>query len=256
MRQSRPRSGGWDVHTDSRAGASSAQAHGAEVISRGAIDPRQWDLAPRLRTMPATATHLLVVDAAGPGGSWLSQDVTQPGDAGGVGAPQACPHRPVTASTPTVGTPCHWPGWRARGRSPWSMSPPEQRPPAATSRGPVTIPAALCRTPRGDATLASSATIAAPPAGPMGARPLSAGARQGSVPPQRTPSSCQQRSEPSTPPPHASSVSHTHATSPCNRGVGPRWSPAVRPGAGCHAWWPSRWGLTGATAAVARPPEP
>jgi hypothetical protein len=61
------------------AGASSAQEHGAEVISRGAIGTRQWASAHRIRTMPSKATHLLVVDEAGPGGDWLYRDVTKQG---------------------------------------------------------------------------------------------------------------------------------------------------------------------------------
>ena len=159
----------------------------------------------------------------------------------GWGPPHACPHRPVPASKPTAGTPGHGPGWRAQVLSPGSLSPQEQMPPDATSCGHVKRPAALFRTPSVDAKLADSDTISAPPAGPIGARPISAGSRQWSAPHPRNPSSCTQMSEPSTHTPHDASLSPTHAQSTCNRGVCTRWATPFRPGAGCQARWPSRW---------------
>lgn len=67
MRQLSTRDVGGEVHHASSAGASVAQAHGAEGISLGTIGTRQADSAPRTR--PATAPHHVVVDDAGPCGS-------------------------------------------------------------------------------------------------------------------------------------------------------------------------------------------
>jgi hypothetical protein len=57
LRQSRTRYIGLDVHQDSSAVASVAQEHGAEVIDRGAIGPRQCDIAQLIRTLPSQAPH-------------------------------------------------------------------------------------------------------------------------------------------------------------------------------------------------------
>src|SRR5918992_766090 len=73
-RQSTTRSVGWDVHQDAMAVASVAQAHGAAVTFRGTMGTRPWALDHLLRQRHAKATPLLVVDAAGPCGSWLSRD--------------------------------------------------------------------------------------------------------------------------------------------------------------------------------------
>lgn len=59
--------------------ASSAQEHGAEVISRGTIGTRPWDLDHLIRTLPSKATQLVLVSDAGPCGDWLSRDLTQRG---------------------------------------------------------------------------------------------------------------------------------------------------------------------------------
>ena len=62
---------GMAVHKETIAVASVAQAHGAEVPSRGSIGTRQGDLDQRLRKRQSKATHLLFVYAAGPCGDWL-----------------------------------------------------------------------------------------------------------------------------------------------------------------------------------------
>ena len=71
MSQSRTLLIGMDVHTETRAVASVAQAHGAAVPSLGPLGTRQCDIEHLVRQRPSTATHLLCVYAAGPCGSWL-----------------------------------------------------------------------------------------------------------------------------------------------------------------------------------------
>ncbi|MGH8064675.1 MAG: hypothetical protein ACRERE_05440 [Candidatus Entotheonellia bacterium] len=80
--------------------ASVAQAHGAEGISLGAIGTRQGDLAPRLRTRPATATHRSVVSEAGPWGSWRSRPVPTHGSDGWGVAPSRVPPKAGDRATP------------------------------------------------------------------------------------------------------------------------------------------------------------
>jgi hypothetical protein len=69
MPQARTRSGGLEVHMDALAGADIAHAHDAAVRSRGTLGTRPGDLAPRGRTRPSNAPHLVFVSAAGPCGS-------------------------------------------------------------------------------------------------------------------------------------------------------------------------------------------
>jgi transposase len=71
MTQARRLDVGLDVHQASSAVASVAQDHGAEVVSLGTIGTRQCDLDPLSRQLPSKANHLVVVDEAGPCGSWL-----------------------------------------------------------------------------------------------------------------------------------------------------------------------------------------
>ena len=73
LRQSRTRYIGMDVHKDSIAVAYIAQEHDAEVISLGTIGTRPCDIDHRIRKLPSKATHLLLVDEAGPCGSWLDR---------------------------------------------------------------------------------------------------------------------------------------------------------------------------------------
>jgi transposase len=85
---------GMEVHKDSLAVAYVAPAHGAEVLSLGAIGPRQGDIDHLIRTMPSQATHLIFVSAAGPCGSWLSRYLMTQGDDGWVVAPSLIPTKP------------------------------------------------------------------------------------------------------------------------------------------------------------------
>src|SRR6266545_3034703 len=91
MPQSRTLSVGRDVHQESIAVASVANAHDAEVISLGTIGTRQTDMDPLVRTRQAKAQHLVCVDEAGPWGSWLSRDLTQQGQVCWVVAPSLMP---------------------------------------------------------------------------------------------------------------------------------------------------------------------
>jgi hypothetical protein len=71
MAQSRPLLIGMDVPKDPMAVVYVAQAPGADVTSLGTRGTRQGASDQRLRQRPSTATHLLLVSAAGPCGSWL-----------------------------------------------------------------------------------------------------------------------------------------------------------------------------------------
>ena len=68
MPQSRTLYVGLEVHNDSMAVASGAQAHGAEGIALGAIGTRQCDLAHLIRQRQSKAQHLVFVYEAGPCG--------------------------------------------------------------------------------------------------------------------------------------------------------------------------------------------
>jgi transposase len=91
MRYSHTLDVGRDVHKDSIAVAYVAQEHDAEVIDLGTIGTRQADLAPLMRKMPSKAKHLLVVDEAGPWGSWLYRYPRQNGHVCWVVAPSLIP---------------------------------------------------------------------------------------------------------------------------------------------------------------------
>ena len=84
---------GMDVHTETIAVAYVAQEHGAEVTYFGTIGTRQCAIDTLLRTMPSTAPHLMVIDEAGPCGSWLSRYLQNKGaDCWGV-APSLMPKK-------------------------------------------------------------------------------------------------------------------------------------------------------------------
>ena len=87
MPQSRTPSVGWDVHQESIAVASVAQAHDAEVIDLGTIGTRQADLDQLVRKLPSKANHLVLVSEAGPCGSWLSRDLTKKAISAGASRP-------------------------------------------------------------------------------------------------------------------------------------------------------------------------
>jgi transposase len=93
MRQSSTLDLGVDVHQDAIAVASVAQAHGAEVISRGTSGTRQCAIDHLTRKRPSKAPHLIVVDEAGPCGDWRYRYCTKQGDAGWVVAPSVRPKK-------------------------------------------------------------------------------------------------------------------------------------------------------------------
>jgi hypothetical protein len=79
MPQSRTLYVGLDVHTESIAVASVAQAHGAEVLSLGTVGTRQCDLGTLLRLLQSKSPPLVLVYEAGPCGSWLSRSLRKTG---------------------------------------------------------------------------------------------------------------------------------------------------------------------------------
>ena len=85
---------GMDVHQESIAVASVAQAHGAEVVSFGTIGTRQCAIDQLLRHLPSKGQPLVCVYEAGPCGSWLSRDLTQKGYGCWVVAPSLIPKKP------------------------------------------------------------------------------------------------------------------------------------------------------------------
>jgi hypothetical protein len=90
-----------DVPKASLAVADVAPEPEAAVVVLGSIGTRQGAREPRRRTMPSTATPLVCVAEAGPGGAGLSRDRTQHGPRCGVVAPALLPQqagdRPKTA---------------------------------------------------------------------------------------------------------------------------------------------------------------
>ena len=91
MSQSNTLDVGMDVHKASIAVASVAQAHGAEVISRGTIGTRPCALDKRLRPLRSKRQPLGVVSDAGPCGSWLEHSLLHQGDVCWVVAPSCMP---------------------------------------------------------------------------------------------------------------------------------------------------------------------
>lgn len=89
----RTRSVELDVHQDAIAGASGANDHDAAVLDLGTMGPRHCALDPLGRPRPANATHLVFVDAAGPGGSGRWRSLPNQGPVGWVVAPSRMPHK-------------------------------------------------------------------------------------------------------------------------------------------------------------------
>ena len=94
MRQSRTLDSGLEVHQDSMAVADSAQEHHAEGVALGNLGTRPGDLDHLLRTLQSNSHPRILVDEAGPGGSWLDRSLTQTGQGCGVVAPALIPHKP------------------------------------------------------------------------------------------------------------------------------------------------------------------
>jgi transposase len=94
MAQSRTLYVGLDVHKESIAVASVAQAHGAAVVSLGTLGTRPCDIDKRLRHLQAKEQQLVCVYGAGPCGSWLYRSLTKKGDVCWVVAPSLIPKKP------------------------------------------------------------------------------------------------------------------------------------------------------------------
>jgi transposase len=94
MAQSRTLYVGLDVHKESIAVASVAQAHGAAVVSLGTLGTRPCDFDKRLRHLQAKEQQLVCVYGAGPCGSWLYRSLTKKGDVCWVVAPSLIPKKP------------------------------------------------------------------------------------------------------------------------------------------------------------------
>jgi TPP-dependent trihydroxycyclohexane-1,2-dione (THcHDO) dehydratase len=62
---------GMDGHKDSRAVASVAKDHDAEVVFLGAIGSRPCDIEQLIRKLQSKSQHLVFGYEAGPCGSWL-----------------------------------------------------------------------------------------------------------------------------------------------------------------------------------------
>jgi hypothetical protein len=174
-----------DVHKDTIAVAYVAQEHGAEVTYLGTIGTRQCDIDQLIRKMPSQATHLIFVYEASPCGSWLYRYLRNKDYDCWVVAPSLLPHK-VEESKRITGTPGNWPAWLDRVISLRAMSPRWKMKPCVLSRGPVKIPSAIARPPRFASKPSCSDPIAAPPAGPTGARPISGGSRKWSAHPGAT----------------------------------------------------------------------
>ena len=101
MHQSSTLSVGLEVHQESIAVASVAQAHHAEVVSLGNIGTRQCDLDQLIRQLQANSAHLVFVYEAGPCGYWLYRSLTQKGHGCGVVAPSLIPTKPGERVTTT-----------------------------------------------------------------------------------------------------------------------------------------------------------
>jgi hypothetical protein len=87
MNQSPTRYLGLDVHKESIAVAYVAKAHEADVIYLGTGGTRPVDIDSLVRTLPAKATHLVLVYEAGPCGSWRYRYPTPTGQCRWVVAP-------------------------------------------------------------------------------------------------------------------------------------------------------------------------
>jgi transposase len=84
---------GLDVHKDSLAVAYAPEDRTAEVVSLGAIGPRQCDIDKLIRKLQAKGATLVFVYEAGPCGYWLYRYLTRQGLACHVVAPSLIPRK-------------------------------------------------------------------------------------------------------------------------------------------------------------------
>ena len=228
---------GMDVHKETIAVAYVAQEHGAEVTSLGTIGTRQCDIDQLIRKMqskPHTSSVSMRRAPVAPGAIGISGK--KPTTAG-WGRPPSCPKRPVIGSKRTAEMLYNWPAWLDQAISLWSMSPRSKMKPCALSPGRVKMPSVIAKTPNSVSKPFCSATISAPRAGPIGARPTCGGSLKSSVPRPRHKSFFKNTSERCRSIPNASNGSSKNSTSTCKPGVCTRWSRLCRLGVACHARW-------------------
>ena len=91
---------GLEIQKESLAVAYVAQAHHAEVVSRGPIGTRQGARDPLIRKRQAQSKHLLFVYEAGPCGDWLSRSLPQKGQVCWGVAPSLRPQKPGDRGKP------------------------------------------------------------------------------------------------------------------------------------------------------------
>jgi transposase len=84
---------GLDVHKESIAVAYAPEERGAEVVSLGAIGPRQSDIDKLIRKLQAKGATLVFVYEAGPCGYWLHRYLTRKGFVCHVVAPSLVPRK-------------------------------------------------------------------------------------------------------------------------------------------------------------------
>ena len=84
---------GLDVHKESIAVAYAPEDRGAEVVSLGAIGPRQSDIDKLIRRLESKSATLVFVYEAGPCGYWLYRYLTGKSLACHVVAPSLIPRK-------------------------------------------------------------------------------------------------------------------------------------------------------------------
>ena len=85
---------GLDVHKESIAVAYAPEERGTEVVSLGAIGPRQCDIDALIRKLQSKGAPLVFVYEAGPCGYWLYRYLTRQGLSCHVVAPSLIPRKP------------------------------------------------------------------------------------------------------------------------------------------------------------------
>jgi transposase len=85
---------GLDVHKESIAVAYAPEERGTEVVSLGAIGPRQCDIDKLIRKLQSKGAPLIFVYEAGPCGYWLYRYLTRQGLRCHVVAPSLIPRKP------------------------------------------------------------------------------------------------------------------------------------------------------------------